>query len=130
MCVPLVPPDRDEDGIYDIDDNCPDTPNSDQADADGDGIGCACDNCPDDDNADQAELLGREFLFAAHEHQQPGLLLLCKERMRQDRTVLGPGPVLVLLWPLGGSIVHNSACALDRDPTEEPAPGQDGPGGC
>jgi hypothetical protein len=35
--------DSDGDGIQDADDNCPETPNPDQADADGDGIGDACD---------------------------------------------------------------------------------------
>lgn len=37
-------PDRDGDGIPDATDNCPDTPNPDQADTDGDGIGDACDS--------------------------------------------------------------------------------------
>jgi hypothetical protein len=36
--------DRDEDGIPDEVDNCPDIPNPDQADSDGDGLGDACDN--------------------------------------------------------------------------------------
>lgn len=34
--------DRDEDGVCDADDNCPDASNSGQADADGDGVGDAC----------------------------------------------------------------------------------------
>ena len=38
------PPDRDGDGVPDAQDNCPNTPNPDQADKDGDGIGDACDN--------------------------------------------------------------------------------------
>ena len=34
--------DRDEDGVLDEADNCPDTPNSDQTDTDGNGVGDAC----------------------------------------------------------------------------------------
>jgi hypothetical protein len=40
MCA--VPSDTDGDGVYDEDDNCPDTPNPDQADSNGDGWGDAC----------------------------------------------------------------------------------------
>jgi hypothetical protein len=40
--------DTDGDGVFDDDDNCPDTPNADQADFDNDGSGDACD--ADDDN--------------------------------------------------------------------------------
>jgi len=35
--------DSDSDGVLDPSDNCPDTPNANQADCDGDGIGDACD---------------------------------------------------------------------------------------
>ncbi|MCC6624324.1 MAG: hypothetical protein IT385_23935, partial [Deltaproteobacteria bacterium] len=38
----LGPPDQDQDGIADADDNCPTVPNGDQADSDGDDLGDAC----------------------------------------------------------------------------------------
>ncbi|WP_298515877.1 T9SS type A sorting domain-containing protein [uncultured Kordia sp.] len=47
--------DTDDDGIYNYQDNCPDTPNDDQADQDDDGMGDACDDDMDGDgilNAD------------------------------------------------------------------------------
>ena len=54
---PPPPPDTDydDDGVNDIDDNCPLVPNPDQADTDGDGFGDACDNCADVANPDQAD---------------------------------------------------------------------------
>jgi hypothetical protein len=50
--------DADGDGVPDDRDNCPETPNPDQADADGDGFGDACDNCPAVANPDQADADG------------------------------------------------------------------------
>ncbi len=47
--------DRDADGEPDDTDNCPDTPNADQADGDMDGVGNVCDNCVATPNADQAD---------------------------------------------------------------------------
>jgi hypothetical protein len=47
--------DLDGDGVSDASDNCPDTPNPDQADRDGDSVGDACDNCPALANANQAD---------------------------------------------------------------------------
>lgn len=44
--------DSDGDGTTDTVDNCPDTPNNDQADGDGDGTGDACDSCPADTDND------------------------------------------------------------------------------
>jgi hypothetical protein len=49
------PPDADDDGVTDSLDNCPLTPNPDQADVDNDGSGDVCDNCPQTPNANQAD---------------------------------------------------------------------------
>ena len=54
-CSGLPPNDLDCDGIPDSTDNCPNTPNSDQADPDNDGVGDVCDNCPAVPNPDQAD---------------------------------------------------------------------------
>ena len=43
----------DGDGVCQGDDNCPDLPNPDQADADNDGVGNVCDNCPNNANGNQ-----------------------------------------------------------------------------
>ncbi len=51
----VIEVDGDGDGVDDRVDNCPVTPNPDQADADGDGLGDACDNCPTTANLDQAD---------------------------------------------------------------------------
>ena len=47
--------DNDGDGVPDSSDNCPNTPNVDQADFDQDGIGDVCDNCTHTPNADQVD---------------------------------------------------------------------------
>lgn len=44
--------DRDQDGVPDSADNCPDAPNNDQADQDGDHIGDVCDSDRDGDGVD------------------------------------------------------------------------------
>ncbi len=50
--------DSDGDYILDGTDNCPDTPNQDQADDDGDGVGDPCDNCPNHPNPGQEDTGG------------------------------------------------------------------------
>ncbi|MCC7382395.1 MAG: amidohydrolase family protein [Deltaproteobacteria bacterium] len=50
-CPPPNPNDRDGDTVDDAQDNCPGSPNTDQADADGDMVGDACDSCPGVANA-------------------------------------------------------------------------------
>ncbi|MBA5630351.1 SpvB/TcaC N-terminal domain-containing protein [Moheibacter lacus] len=49
---PCGPKDKDQDGIFDLCDNCPSVYNPNQADADNDGIGDACDPCPFDPTND------------------------------------------------------------------------------
>ena len=44
--VGSAPPDADDDGVPDANDNCPTAPNPAQADGDGDGVGDACDTPP------------------------------------------------------------------------------------
>ncbi len=52
-CAGDLDPDTDGDGVIDINDNCPNYANADQADADNDGIGNVCDICLGfDDTAD------------------------------------------------------------------------------
>ena len=63
MTYTAVPPgsgvrmgvDRDDDGDYNLEDNCPATANSSQTDTDTDLVGNACDNCPSDINASQLD---------------------------------------------------------------------------
>jgi len=47
--------DDDDDGLYDLVDNCPRAVNYSQTDNDGDGFGNACDNCPIDFNGTQVD---------------------------------------------------------------------------
>jgi hypothetical protein len=50
--------DLDGDGLGDICDNCPSTPNVGQEDQDADGLGDLCDNCPVTINPNQADIDG------------------------------------------------------------------------
>lgn len=53
--------DLDGDGVDNVNDNCPSTPNPAQADSDGDGFGDACDNCQLTANPDQRDVDGDGF---------------------------------------------------------------------
>ena len=52
---PPPPPDNDGDGVVNADDNCPDSSNTDQADADGDGVGDVCDLPQDGDTGSDGD---------------------------------------------------------------------------
>lgn len=49
----ILPPDSDNDGVSDSDDNCPVVANPEQEDGDSDQVGDACDNCTLVSNVDQ-----------------------------------------------------------------------------
>ena len=55
VAIYVETPDTDGDGVDDVDDNCPETSNADQADQDADGVGDVCDNCPRVPNDDQSD---------------------------------------------------------------------------
>jgi endonuclease I len=51
-------PDRDSDGVLNVNDNCPTMANADQADADGDGVGNICDTCTNTPNGEAVNASG------------------------------------------------------------------------
>ena len=53
--TPYGESDRDDDGLPDLNDNCPSLHNPDQADADNDHIGDSCDNCAQVSNSNQMD---------------------------------------------------------------------------
>lgn len=84
----LPPPDKDQDGVPDVDDSCPEVANPDQRDLDQDGLGDACDedldgdgvvngvdNCPEVANASQDDPDGDGLGQACdpNEELEPGL---------------------------------------------------------
>jgi hypothetical protein len=55
VSCPTPTGDADQDGVPDIEDNCPVVYNDDCSDVDADFVGDVCDNCPEDANATQAD---------------------------------------------------------------------------
>ena len=86
IAFPPVSLDSDNDGILDVDDNCVDTPNPDQADWNNNGIGDACedsdndgildidDNCVDTPNSDQADWNNNGIGDACEDSDNDGIL--------------------------------------------------------
>jgi hypothetical protein len=69
--------DDDDDGVADVDDNCPTAFNSLQDDTDGDGIGDACDNCAGAANTNQRDGDEDGFGDACDTCDQPGVPTEC-----------------------------------------------------
>jgi len=90
--------DSDGDGIYDHNDNCPNTPNPDQDDADQDEVGNACDNCPDTPNADQMDSDG------------DGIGDACTDLIAKSLT-----PTYDLLLPVSAQVVVENAGVAPQD---------------
>jgi hypothetical protein len=70
--------DSDGDGVFDVEDNCVATPNTDQLDSDGDGVGDVCDrfSCPDgnvdeDEFCDDGPATGTESSLCEAPSQDP-----------------------------------------------------------
>lgn len=90
--APVVVIDTDGDGIEDDQDNCPTTPNPDQADSNGDGVGDACtpgyscdvNNPCTEDNANQG-------LFYFEASAGPGYYIQCSEWQQCYEISCAPG---------------------------------------
>jgi len=90
--------DFDDDDVPDLQDNCPNIPNSDQADADEDEVGDACDNCPDTPNPDQID------------SDEDGSGDACTDLIAKSMT-----PTYDLLWPISAQVVVENAGSESRE---------------
>jgi len=108
--------DRDEDGVVNFDDNCPDDPNPDQADADSDGKGDACEpqcsNGLDDDGDGDVDAADSACLVPTFDDESPP----CANGLDDDGDGLADFPddpgCANVAWPL-----EDPACndGLDND---------------
>ena len=73
--------DRDGDGVADVDDNCPTTPNPGQADTDRDRFGDACDNSPNGDDDGDGDAYVK---FYNASKNAPAIFLTIDEDLEED----------------------------------------------
>ena len=108
--------DADADGVFDGDDNCPETPNLSQANADGDAEGDACDDDDDNDGTPDSEDCG-----PLNPAQKPGATEVCNDidddcddDVDEFVCVVDPAPVEVLnkyshsIWDIDFDEVGNT----------------------
>lgn len=100
-------PDRDDDGIDNLADNCPDAPNRNQNDEDGDSLGDACDSCPLVANVKQADTDGDALGDACDPHPAtPGDCLVLFDSF-VDQAAFAAG------WDTVASNSNATAVAID-----------------
>ncbi len=115
-CSPAALTDTDTDGVPDACDNCPNTPNANQADSDSDGVGDVCDNCPSDANPGQQDSDSDGVGDACDPKPCPG---------QGSIFLTGHDPDGHAMGPIGGNYVgaqhiHQAAIAYVQNPNFNP----------